>query len=114
VVHPYCPKKRQAGCKIVNIHAGIYPCAQILQPICQRISQLNIASSAGFLHVVSRNRNRVKFRHIFSGKLKNIGNNFHGGEWRIDVGIPHHKLFQDIVLDSAGQFFHRHALLFGG
>ena len=36
------------------------------------------------------------------------------GVGRIDVGVAHHELFEDVVLDRAGELFRRHALLLGG
>ena len=33
---------------------------------------------------------------------------------RIDVGVAHHELLEDVVLDRAAELFGRHALFFGG
>ena len=36
------------------------------------------------------------------------------GVRRVDIGVADHKLFEDVVLDRAREFFGRHALLFAG
>ena len=40
------------------------------QPIFQCIGKLDIRSRPGFLHMVTRNRNRVEFRHIIGCIVK--------------------------------------------
>ena len=33
--------------------------------------------------------------------FKDVADDFHGGLWREDVGVPHHELLQDVVLYRA-------------
>ena len=45
------------------------------------------------------------------GVAEDVGDDAHRGFGRIDVGVPHHELFEDVVLDGAGELLRRHALL---
>ena len=61
--------------------------------------------------MVSGNTDAVEPRHMFTGKFKNICHNLHGRSWWIDIGVPHHKFLQNIVLDGSRKLFHRNTLL---
>src|SRR5690554_4926292 len=114
VVHAHGPEKGQARCKSIHIHTGINTGTQVLQTVGQGISQLNVGSSSGLLHVVARNRDAVELRHILRGVLKDIGDDLHGELRRIDVGVPHHKLLQNVVLNGSGHIFQLTTLLQSG
>ncbi len=45
---------------------------------------------------------------------EDVGDDPHRRTGRIDVGVAHHELFEDVVLDRAGQLLRADALLFGG
>jgi len=68
--------------------------------------------SSSFMHMISRDADRVKSRHILRGVLKDICDEFHRRLWRIDVRITHHELLEDIVLYGAAEFFLFYALFF--
>src|SRR5262249_16211313 len=42
---------------------------------------------------------------------EDVGDDPHGGSGRINIGVPHHKLFEDVVLNSSGKLGRRKALL---
>ena len=48
------------------------------------------------------------------GMREDIRDNPHTRFGRIDIGITHHELFEDIVLNSACELFLLDALFFGG
>ena len=48
------------------------------------------------------------------GVGEDVGDDPHRRRGRIDVGVAHHELFEDVVLDRAGELLRRHALLLGG
>ena len=48
------------------------------------------------------------------GVGENIGDDAQRRFRRIDIGVAHHEFFEDVVLDGAGEFVRRHALLLGG
>ena len=113
VIHPNSPEKRDAGSKIINVKSGFNTGAQIFESIGKGISQLDIAGSAGLLHVVARYRNGVELRHVFGGIFKDISDDAHRGFWGIDVGVAHHKFFENIILDGACQLLFGYSLLLG-
>ena len=65
-----------------------------------------------FVHMVSRDTDRVESRHILRGILKYICDEFHRRLWRIDVCVAHHELLEDVVLYSAAKIFLIYALFF--
>ena len=88
--------------------------AQILDAVGERIGKLQVLRRAGFLHVIAGDRNRIEFRHPLRGEGEDVGDDPHRGGRRIDIGVAHHELFQNVVLNGARQFFWRDALFFGG
>ena len=114
VVRADSPEERQTRSKRIDVHACIYAGTQVFETVGQGVSQLDVGRSTGLLHVVTRNGNRVEFRHIFRGVLENISNDFHREFWRIDVGVAHHKLFQNIVLNGTSHLFEFSALFESG
>ena len=111
MVHTDSPEERQARSEGVNRHAGIDTCTQILQTVSQRVCQLDVCSCTCLLHVVTRDRDRVELGHILRGVLKDVSDNLHRELGRIDIGVTHHKLLQDIVLNGTRQLLKRTALL---
>lgn len=45
--------------------------------------------------------------------LEDIRDDLHGRRRRINVCVPHHELFQDVILNGSGKLFLFYALLFG-
>ena len=66
----------------------------------------------GFLHMIARNRNRIELGHIGRGIFDNIRDNAHRRLGRINIGVAHHKFFENIVLNSARKHLAIMALLF--
>ena len=60
--------------------------------------------------MISRNGYRVELRHVLRSKLKNIGDDTHREFRRINIGITHHKFFQNIVLNRSGHLLEFRAL----
>ena len=114
VIHTDSPEERQTRSEGIDIDTSGNSRTQIFQSVGQGISQLDIGCSSGFLHVITRDRDRVELRHLLRSILKYIRNNFHRECRRIDISITHHELFQDIVLNSSRHFFKLSALLQSG
>ena len=112
-VHPDGPEEGQTTRKGVDIHAGSNPGAHVFHAVSQRESQFDGLVGAGFLDVVTRDRDRVELRHVLRGVTEDVGDDLHRRLGRIDVGIPHHEFFEDVVLDRARQLVLRYALFFG-
>ena len=53
-----------------------------------------------FVHVITADTDAVEFGHIPTGVRKNIPNDAHTWSRRIDIGITHHKLLQNVVLNG--------------
>ena len=66
----------------------------------------------GFLHMIARNRNRIELGHVGRGIFDNIRDNAHRRLGRVNIGVAHHKFFENIVLNGARERFAIMALLF--
>ena len=97
----------------VDVEARGKPGAQIFDAVGQRIGEFEVLRRAGFLHVVAGDRDRVELRHVLRGVLDDVADDLHRRLGRVDVGVAHHELFQNVVLNRSGELVLRHALLFG-
>ena len=111
VVHADGPEERQTRCEGVDRHACVDAGAQVLQTVGQRVGQLDVVRGARLLHVVTRNRDRVELGHVLRGVLEDVGDDPHRELGRIYIGVAHHELLEDVVLDRTGQLIERAALL---
>ena len=110
VIHADGPEERQARCEGVDRHAGIDTRAQVLQTVGQRVRQLDVGRGTRLLHVVTRNRDRVELGHVLRGVLEDVGDDAHRELGRINIGVAHHELLEDVVLDRTGHLVERTAL----
>jgi len=113
-IHANGPEEGQAAREGIHVQPRIDPSTHIFQTIRQGESQFQSLGRPGFLDVVTGNGNGVELGHVRRRIFENIGDDAHGRLGRINVGIPHHELFQNVVLNGAGQFFLGNALLFRG
>ena len=113
-IHAHRPEKGQATCKVIDVHAFCNGGFHILFAIGQSESHFKRLIGTGLLHVIARNRNGVELRHVLGRVLDDVANDFHRWLGRIDVGVAHHELFQNVVLNGSRQFVLAHALLFSG
>ena len=113
IVHADRPEERQPRREAVDGEPGAEARAHIFDAVGKRIGEFQVLRRAGLLHVIAGNRNRIEFRHVLRGKRKDIGNDPQRRSRRVDISIADHELLEDVVLDGAGEFFRRHALLFG-
>ena len=113
-VHPDAPEEGQSRGELVDVQAGIEARLDVVHTVGQRVGQLEIGCGTGFLDVIARDRDGVELRHLHAGVGEDVGDDPHRGLRRIDVGVAHHELFEDVVLDGAGQLLRRNALLLGG
>ena len=63
--------------------------------------------------MVAGNGDGIEFRHVFRRVPENVRDDAHGGLRRIDVGVAHHKFFENVILNGPRQCLRLHALLFG-
>ena len=110
-VHPDGPEKRQSTGKSIHIQALGHGGFHIFFAICQGEGQLQGLVGASLLHVVARYGYRVELGHVLSGVSNDVPNDAHARLWRIDIGVAHHELFEDVVLDRATELLELDALL---
>ncbi|OQB97069.1 MAG: hypothetical protein BWX86_00461 [Verrucomicrobia bacterium ADurb.Bin122] len=108
------PEEREARREGVDVDAGGDAGLQILETVGERVGELEVGGGACLLHVVAGDRDRVELRHVLRRVGEDVRDDLHGGRGRIDVGIPHHELLEDVVLDRAGELFQLRTLFEGG
>ena len=113
-VHADRPEERQPRREFVDRDAGGHAGAHIFDAVGERIGEFEILRRAGFLHVIAGNRDRIEFRHVLRGEREDVRDDAKRWRGRIDVGVPHHEFFENVVLDRARELRRRHALFFRG
>ena len=111
-VHADRPEERQPRREGVDVEARSEPGADVLDAVGQRVGELEVRRRARLLHVIAGDRDRVEARHVLRRVGEDVGDDAHRGPGRVDIRVPHHELFEDVVLDGAGEPVLRHALLF--
>ena len=113
-VHADRPEEGEPGRERVDVEAGADARAHVLDAVGQRVGELEVGRRAGLLHVIAGDGDRVELRHPRRGVGEDVGDDAHRRLGRVDVGVAHHELFEDVVLDGAGELLRRHALLLAG
>ena len=106
------PEEREPRRKSVDVDAGLDAGADVFDAVGQRVSHFQVGGRAGFLHVITGDRDRVELRHVLRGELEDVRDDPHARLGRIDVGVPHHVFLQNVVLDRAGELLLFNALFF--
>ena len=106
-------KKRQPRRELVDVDPGVLARLQVLDAVGEGVGQLQVGRRPGLLDVVAGDRDRVEARHLVRGEREDVADDLHRGLGRIDVGVPHHELFEDVVLDRPGELIRRDPLLLG-
>ena len=88
--------------------------ADVLEAVGERVAELEVGRRPGLLHVIAGDRDRVELRHPLRREREDVRDDLHRGCGRIDVRVPHHELFEDVVLDRARELLGRDPLLLGG
>ena len=111
---PIAQKNDSRGAKRSIVEPGLDAGAHIFDAVGERVGELEVLRRAGLLHVIAGDRDRVELRHVRRGVGEDVGDDAQRRAGRIDVGVAHHELFEDVVLDRAGELLRRHALFLGG
>ena len=61
--------------------------------------------------MVAGDGDTVELRHLLRGIFEDVGDNLHRECWRVDIGVTHHELLKNIVLDGTCHLFELSALL---
>ena len=110
-VHADREEEREPSREGVDVEPTIERGAHVLETVGEREAELLHRRRAGFLHVIAGDRDRVELRHVLRRVLDDVGDDAHAGFGRIDVGVAHHELFEDVVLDRARELLGRDSLL---
>ena len=113
-VHADTEEEAEPAGERVDVEPAVDGVAHVLEPIGDRERELLIGGRARFEHVVAGDRDRVEPRHVLRGVLDDVRNDPHRRLGRIDVGVAHHELFEDVVLDGAVELGLLDALFFTG
>ncbi len=100
-VHADAPEEAQPGREGVDVQARPDASAHIFDAIGQGVGELQFRRRAGLLHMVARYRDRVEPRHLLGAPGEDVSHDPERWSRRIDVGVAHHELFQDVVLDRS-------------
>ncbi len=102
-VHADRPEERQPRRERVDVEAGRHARAHVLDAVGQRVGEFQVRRRAGLLHVIAGDGDGVELRHLRARVGEDVGDDAHRRIGRIDVGVAHHELFEDVVLDGAGE-----------
>jgi hypothetical protein len=108
------PEEREARRECVHPEARGDARAQVLEPVRQRVPELEVERRAGLLHVVARDADAVELGHLLGRVAEDVRDDPHAGRGRVDVRVADHELLEDVVLDGPGQLLGGHALFFTG
>ena len=111
-VHADGPEEGEPRREAVDVEPGRDAGAHIFDAVGERVGEFEIGGRARLLHVIAGDRDRVELRHVAPSVGEDVGDDAHRWLGRIDVGVAHHELFEDVVLDGAGELLRRNALLF--
>ncbi len=110
-VLPLRPEERETRGERVDVDPRPQAGPHIFEAIRQGIGHFQVSRSAGLLHVVAGDGDRIELRHPRRGEGEDVGDDPHRGSRRINIGVPHHVLLQDVVLDGPGELFDLNPLL---
>ena len=101
MVHTDGPEEGETRSEGVDVDTGVDTCAEVLHTVREGVSHLDVGRSARLLHVIAGDGDGVELGHVLRGVLEDVGNDAHRKFGRIDVGVTHHELLEDVVLDRS-------------
>ena len=111
VVDADAPEEGETWRKLVHRDTCVDTSAEVLDTVSDGKGDLDVGRSTSLLHVIARDGDRVELRHLLRGVLKDVGDDLHREFRRIDVGVAHHELLEDIVLNGTSHLLELSALL---
>ena len=108
------PEEGQTRCELVDLQAHRLASADVVDSVGQGVGHLDVGGRAGLLHVVAGDGDGVPLRHVRAGEGKDVGDDPHRGQRRVDVRVTNHELLEDVVLDRSGELLGLGALLLSG
>ena len=111
VVHPDSPEEGQTRSELVYRDTSSDTSLEVFETVSERVSHLDVCRSTSFLHVVARDRDRVELRHILRRVLEDVSDDTHREFGWVDVGVTHHELLEDVILDRTSHLIKLSTLL---
>ena len=111
VVHPDSPEEGQTRSELIDRDTSSDTSLEVLETVSERVSHLDVCRSTSFLHVVARDRDRVELRHVLRRVLEDVSDDTHREFRWVDVGVTHHELLEDVVLDRTSHLIKLSPLL---
>ena len=113
-VHSNAPEEAQPRRKLIHIKPRLDPSPHIGQTIGDGIGQLLFGGGPSLLHVVSRNADGIELGHVLRGVSEDVADDAHARRRRINKGVAHHELLQNVILNGARKLLRRNPLFLGG
>ena len=104
------PEEGEARRELVYLEAGLFAFAEVFETVREGVGHFEVRRGARFLHVVAGNRDAVELRHVLRGVREDVADDLHRGRRGVDVGVAHHELLENVVLDGARELFKLRAL----
>ena len=111
-VHGDAPEEGKTRCEFIYVKAHVHAGTDVFDTVGEGVGKLQVCGSSSFLDVVTGDGDGVEARHHHRGVFEDVGDDAHGWLRWVDVGVTHHELFQNVILNSSGKFFRGYALFF--
>ncbi len=110
-VHADAEEEAQPRREGIDVEARRGRRADIGHAVGEGVSEFLDRGRAGFVHVITGDRNAVELGHFAAGESDDVADDLHRGFGRVDVGVADREFFQNVVLDRARQSGALHPLL---
>ena len=111
VVHADAPEEAQPRGESVYAEPSFQPAAHIFHAVGEGVGEFQICCCPRLLDVIAGDGNGVELWHPSRCVGEDVGDDAHGRLGRVDIGVAHHELFENVVLDGAAELLRGHALL---
>ena len=102
-VHADAPEEAEAAREIVDVEPVGLRGADIFHAVGERVGELLHRRRSGLVHVIAADRDRVELGHLRRAISDDVADDPHARLGRVDVGVADRELFQNVVLDRAGE-----------
>mmetsp|Transcript_10701 Transcript_10701/g.18748 ORF Transcript_10701/g.18748 Transcript_10701/m.18748 type:complete len:349 (-) Transcript_10701:18-1064(-) len=113
-VHADGEEEGQTRSNLVHVQTCRLGRSHVLNAVRNGEGQLQLGVRAGLLDVVATDGDAVELGHVVTGVGEDALDDTHRRRGRVDVGVAHHVLLQNVVLDGAGELGLVHARLLRG
>mmetsp|Transcript_31835 Transcript_31835/g.71655 ORF Transcript_31835/g.71655 Transcript_31835/m.71655 type:complete len:338 (+) Transcript_31835:1187-2200(+) len=112
-VHARPEEEAEPRRHVVHLEPRLEGRPHVLHAVRQSEGQLQLAVRARLLHVVAADGDGVVLGHPARGEGEDVLHDAHARPGGVDEGVPHHELFQNVVLDCPRELLGADPLLLG-